>query len=97
MSIRRSPRVLGLLVFLAGRTAFAEPLAAAPATTTAGSEQIQAAPGGGEMVILGPELTFVTRGSIGPNGDLHVGCARDPGSVESPSVQPPASAWPGAR
>ena len=38
---------------------------------------VQPAPGGGDMVVLGPELRYVTRGTVDPEGHVRVGCGRE--------------------
>lgn len=38
---------------------------------------IQSAPGGGEMILLGPEFQYVIRGWVGPKGEARGTCAHD--------------------
>lgn len=47
--------------------------------------EVQAAPGGGDMLMLGPEFRYVTRGSLDRQGRLRVGCAHDGGSGAAPA------------
>lgn len=44
------------------------------------SGAIRTAPGGGEMILLGPALRYVTRAGVNEQGRVAVGCARDGGS-----------------
>ncbi len=39
--------------------------------------KVEAAPGGGDMIILGPESRYVTHGSLDRQGRLKVGCGHD--------------------
>ena len=50
--------------------------------------EVVAAPGGGEMVILGPESRYVTRAWRDAAGRVRAGCARDTGKANEQSVAP---------
>jgi hypothetical protein len=55
----------------AGAEAAKDPRIAPPAT------EVQAAPGGGEMLILDRASRYVTRGGVDDRGRVTVGCGRD--------------------
>lgn len=91
--------VLMILLWAVPLAASAEQAGGAAAAGESGSHEqhIQAAPGGGDMIILRPESQYVIHGSTDAGGHLHVGCARDGGAAQPSSATPPVSAWPGAR
>jgi hypothetical protein len=72
--------LLGALL-LAGGGAGAEPLRdegiEAGGEAPGSAVDVKAAPGGGDMVILGPESRYVTRGAVDGRGRVKVGCERD--------------------
>lgn len=55
--------------------------ASVPAEIPAMRSALQTAPGGGDMVILGPESRYVTRAWRDGKGRVHAGCAREHGEA----------------
>ena len=53
---------------------------AAPASPEAAASRpvVQPAPGGGDMIVLGPESRYVTRAWRDDRGRVHGACRRDP-------------------
>ena len=73
--------VLGIVAVAAGPLrAAAAGDADSPTQEAAPAVEILAAPGGGEMVILGTESRYVTRASRDGAGRVRAGCARNGGA-----------------
>lgn len=81
------------LVLVLGGRCWAEPPpdASVPERVRAEEEgkeaEVQAAPGGGDMLILGPEFRYITRGSLDGQGRVKVGCAHDGDAGEAGAVE----------
>lgn len=76
---------IGAFLFVFAWLLVAAPADADPSPrwkTASTSGAIQTAPGGGEMIILGPALRYVTRAGVNEQGRVAVGCAQDGGSRE---------------
>ena len=87
MFLRAVSLTFATLVFGTTRAAaqLADDLSPPPLAARAASSRVQAAPGGGDMVILGPESRYVTRAWRDDGGRVQCGCTRE--HVTSPALQ----------
>ncbi len=79
--------LLLLILFTAG-AASAQPATDGVGRDKAGATapEVQAAPGGGEMVVLDPERQFVVRAWTDAGGRMRVGCSDQPPDAKTPGA-----------